>query len=66
LRLFSFRLPGLAAICAAAALLGGAGAVAAESPVLQPVQLVLPCTRTLTADVVALDQVFFWNRLGAV
>lgn len=24
------------------------------------------CTRTLTADVVAFDQVFFWNRLGAV
>ena len=24
------------------------------------------CARTITADVVALDQVFFWNRLGAV
>jgi len=24
------------------------------------------CTRTITADVVALDQAFFWNRLGAV
>ena len=24
------------------------------------------CTRTLHADVVAFDQVFFWNRLGAV
>jgi hypothetical protein len=24
------------------------------------------CNRTITADVVALDQVFFWNRLGAV
>src|SRR5687768_18005841 len=24
------------------------------------------CARTLTADVVALDQAFFWNRLGAV
>ncbi|MEE9533775.1 MAG: hypothetical protein V3W06_05110, partial [Acidimicrobiia bacterium] len=24
------------------------------------------CNRTLTADVVALDQVFFWNRLGVV
>src|SRR5215475_8863426 len=24
------------------------------------------CDRTITADVVALDQVFFWNRLGAV
>ncbi|HEX6902848.1 MAG TPA: copper oxidase [Thermoanaerobaculia bacterium] len=24
------------------------------------------CTRTLTAEVVAFDQVFFWNRLGAV
>ena len=26
----------------------------------------LTCTRTIKADVVALDQVFFWNRLGAV
>ncbi|HEX6087314.1 MAG TPA: copper oxidase [Thermoanaerobaculia bacterium] len=25
-----------------------------------------PCTRQIRADVVALDQVFFWNRLGAV
>jgi hypothetical protein len=24
------------------------------------------CTRTITADVVAIDQVWFWNRLGAV
>jgi manganese oxidase len=24
------------------------------------------CSRTLTADVVAFDQVFFWNRLGAI
>ena len=24
------------------------------------------CTRTITADVVAFDQAFFWNRLGAV
>ena len=24
------------------------------------------CNRTVTANVVALDQVFFWNRLGAV
>jgi len=24
------------------------------------------CARNLTADVVALDQVFFWNRLGSV
>src|SRR4029079_11019609 len=24
------------------------------------------CARTLTAEVVAFDQVFFWNRLGAV
>ncbi|HEV2854370.1 MAG TPA: copper oxidase [Thermoanaerobaculia bacterium] len=24
------------------------------------------CARTITADVVAFDQVFFWNRLGAV
>ena len=24
------------------------------------------CARTVTADVVAFDQVWFWNRLGAV
>src|SRR5215218_10150327 len=24
------------------------------------------CARTITADVVAFDQVFFWNRLGAI
>ena len=32
-------------------------------PVAAPAQT---CARTITADVVALDQVFFWNRLGAV
>ncbi|MFQ5501383.1 MAG: hypothetical protein ACE5EQ_03670, partial [Phycisphaerae bacterium] len=33
-----------------------------------PVALAQPsggvCSRTITADVVALDQAFFWNRLG--
>ncbi|HEX6095409.1 MAG TPA: copper oxidase [Thermoanaerobaculia bacterium] len=27
---------------------------------------ILTCSRTIRAEVVALDQVFFWNRLGAV
>jgi hypothetical protein len=31
-----------------------------------PVPLPSPCERTIKAHVVALDQVFFWNRLGAV
>jgi hypothetical protein len=29
-------------------------------------QTAAACNRVITADVVALDQVFFWNRLGAV
>src|SRR5215207_9736423 len=37
------------------ALLAFPGAVAAQT-----------CARTITADVVAFDQVWFWNRLGAV
>ena len=53
----SFRLPpwigGL--LLALAAVLTGPGGAEAQT-----------CARTLTADVVALDQVFFWNRLGAV
>jgi hypothetical protein len=40
---------------ALAALFAFAGAARAQT-----------CARTLTADVVAFDQVFFWNRLGAV
>jgi hypothetical protein len=36
-------------------------AVAAGARAQTPV-----CERTITADVVAFDQVFFWNRLGAV
>ena len=31
----------------------------------QAVQAQANCARTITADVVAFDQVFFWNRLGA-
>src|SRR5215212_11203310 len=52
----SFRLrPGLGALFAAAAFL-------ATIPGMAEAQ----CARTIHADVVALDQVFFWNRLGAV
>src|SRR5262249_23672088 len=36
-------------------------AMAQDAPVVAPA-----CSRTVKADVVALDQVFFWNRLGAV
>ncbi|MFL6193811.1 MAG: hypothetical protein ACJ75H_06540, partial [Thermoanaerobaculia bacterium] len=52
MKLASFRLPGLIALCAVAALPSTASAAT--------------CARTVTADVVAFDQVFFWNRLGAV
>jgi len=52
LRLPSFRLPILLAVCAICALPTSASAQT--------------CARTITADVVALDQIFFWNRLGAV
>src|SRR5829696_6668913 len=45
-------LPHLAALLL---LLAAPGAARAQS-----------CTRTLMADVVAIDQVWFWNRLGAV
>ncbi|HKI05262.1 MAG TPA: copper oxidase [Thermoanaerobaculia bacterium] len=51
----TFRSSGLTALCAAAALLVLPASVSAQT-----------CARTITADVVALDQVFFWNRLGAV
>ncbi|HEY9420439.1 MAG TPA: hypothetical protein VIW92_03410, partial [Thermoanaerobaculia bacterium] len=51
-----FRLPAWGAACllAASFLFIPSGAEAQS------------CARTITADVVALDQVFFWNRLGAV
>src|SRR4051795_11384866 len=37
-------------------------------PLLMPgaVRAQTTCARTVLADVVAFDQVFFWNRLGAV
>ncbi len=44
-----------AVLIVAAALLLPTGSARAQS-----------CARTIQADVVALDQVFFWNRLGAV
>jgi hypothetical protein len=44
--------------CAVIALLAAANIATAQSPP--------SCNRTVKADVVALDQVFFWNRLGAV
>ena len=37
-----------------------------DDPVDPPPPETFPCNRTLHADVVAFDQVFFWNRLGAV
>jgi manganese oxidase len=51
-----FRLPawGVACLLAASSLFTPSGAEAQT------------CARVITADVVALDQVFFWNRLGAV
>ncbi|HEX7150210.1 MAG TPA: copper oxidase [Thermoanaerobaculia bacterium] len=40
---------------------------AQETPVPGPVpEPAIGCARQLVADVVAFDQVFFWNRLGAV
>src|SRR5690349_25161742 len=52
----SFRIrPGIGALFLAAAFL-------ATIPGMAEAQ----CARNITADVVALDQVFFWNRLGAV
>ena len=55
MRSLLFRLSTLSAACVAVTLLAPAMAGAQAT-----------CARTLTADVVALDQVFFWNRLGAV
>jgi manganese oxidase len=40
--------------------------VAAAILALAPQALAVECERNLEADVVAFDQVFFWNRLGAV
>src|SRR5215213_2299239 len=54
-RFFRLR-PGIGALFVAAAFL-------ATIPGTAEAQT---CARTVTADVVALDQVFFWNRLGAV
>ncbi|HYG64142.1 MAG TPA: multicopper oxidase domain-containing protein, partial [Thermoanaerobaculia bacterium] len=50
-----FRLRQLPRLAALLLLLAAPGAATAQS-----------CTRTLMADVVAIDQVWFWNRLGAV
>jgi hypothetical protein len=41
-------------------------AVLALLAIPAPVRAEISCERTLTADVVALDQVFEWNRLGAM
>ncbi|HLG18011.1 MAG TPA: PKD domain-containing protein [Blastocatellia bacterium] len=57
LKLGRHRVPASVLVFAAWALLGLAGPASAQTPT---------CNRTITADVVALDQVFFWNRLGAV
>src|SRR5690242_12106603 len=48
-------------LCALAALMLFAIPNAARAQSTAPA-----CSRTISADVVALDQVFFWNRLGAV
>ncbi|HLG18012.1 MAG TPA: copper oxidase [Blastocatellia bacterium] len=48
-------MPGLMLLTGAFLVFGGAGDARAQT-----------CSRTITANVVALDQVFFWNRLGAV
>jgi hypothetical protein len=50
------------------ALLAAAGValVAVLSLCSTPAAHAVTCARTITADVVALDQVFFWNRLGAL
>ena len=55
MRILSIRFSLMAAVCALAALLTWPAAASAQT-----------CARTITADVVAFDQVFFWNRLGAV
>ncbi|HEV8183838.1 MAG TPA: multicopper oxidase domain-containing protein, partial [Candidatus Angelobacter sp.] len=43
-----------------------AAVLAFLTTVLSPAMLTAQCTSTTQADVVALDQVYFWNRLGAV
>ncbi|HEX8722262.1 MAG TPA: hypothetical protein VF736_16730, partial [Pyrinomonadaceae bacterium] len=43
-----------------------AAAGALNYEIVPPTPLPSPCERTIKAHVVALDQVFFWNRLGAV
>ena len=47
-------------------LTAAAVAVIAFTALAQPAPAGAQCLRTIRADVVALDQVFFWNRLGAV
>ncbi|HEX7285135.1 MAG TPA: multicopper oxidase domain-containing protein [Candidatus Angelobacter sp.] len=47
-------------------LLRFAAVLACLAIAFSPAQLAAQCTNTTQADVVALDQVYFWNRLGAV
>ncbi|MFN7960728.1 MAG: copper oxidase [Thermoanaerobaculia bacterium] len=62
---------GLALLVAATAGLGAAAPVAAQADGFASLEasgsaaFASNCQRQLTASVVALDQVFFWNRLGA-
>src|SRR4051794_27039443 len=49
-------------LCAAVTLTLASLPAAPAGAQIEPV----PCERTLHADVVAFDQVFFWNRLGAM
>jgi hypothetical protein len=60
-RLAKLRLALVAAVLTLGALAAPARAQIQPAPEPAPA-----CTRVVTANVVALDQVFFWNRLGAV
>jgi hypothetical protein len=53
-------------ICAVALFGMVAIAFAPQSAKAQDAPAIPACNRVITADVVALDQPFFWNRLGAV
>ena len=61
------RLTKVSLAVVAAALMLAMLAAPARAQIESAVTVSLPaCSRVLTANVVALDQVFFWNRLGAV
>ena len=64
-RPFAARIASVSAIALVASFLLPVAPVAAQVVGEEPVPIG-SCVRDLTANVVALDQVFFWNRLGAV